>query len=149
MTVEVVDANGEPVPSATVTFQLPASGPGGVFGDGSASDVVVTGPDGRAAAGGVTWGKTPGTFALSVTASKGPARVAASYPHRILASLEQSPQAASARGRKKYLVILAGATAGAVAASLAVSRRQPAGSSGASGTPAASVSAPTITIGAP
>ncbi len=150
MTVEVVDASGEPVVAATVTFQLPASGPSGVFGNGSSSDVVVTGPDGRAAAGGVTWSKTPGAFVLRVTAAKGPARVSASFPHRVLVPLENSPHAAAAAGsRKKYLVILAGVAGGAVAAGLALSRRQPAGAAAAANTPAASVSAPVITVGAP
>jgi hypothetical protein len=151
MTVEVLGSGGEPVPGAAVTIQLPSSGPGGVFGNGSATDVVTTGPDGRASAGGVTWSRTPGAFDLRVTVARGPARVSAAFPHRILASLEGSPAGVAAgRSRKKYVAIIAGVAAGAVVAGLAAGRRS-AGGSAAPGTgePAVTVLAPSITVGAP
>jgi protocatechuate 3,4-dioxygenase beta subunit len=66
--VEVVDAFGDPVPGARVTFTAPTSGPRGAFG-GAATGTAVTNADGVATAPAFTAGTIPGTF--KVTASVG------------------------------------------------------------------------------
>src|SRR4051812_26332272 len=48
--VQVVDARGEPVTGAAVTFLLPASGPSATFADGGLSLTVQTDRRGTAAA---------------------------------------------------------------------------------------------------
>ncbi len=53
LVVEILDENGAPAQGATVSFRLPASGPGGSFSNGLTTDVVVSRPDGRAAASSV------------------------------------------------------------------------------------------------
>src|SRR5579863_1959384 len=40
--VRVVDSDGQPLPNVAVTFQVPATGAGGVFGDGHPSLSVMT-----------------------------------------------------------------------------------------------------------
>src|SRR5215831_17575343 len=51
--VQVLDARGEPVSGASVTFLLPASGPGGWFGENELSQTVQTDRRGMAATHGL------------------------------------------------------------------------------------------------
>src|SRR5579871_3044640 len=71
LTVQVSDENGKPVPGATVTFRLPATGASGEFFGGSRSESVATGPEGRASVWGVQWNRTPGDVEITVSAGKG------------------------------------------------------------------------------
>ena len=78
VTVLVRDDAGRPVEGATVSFSLPAQGPGGVFASGARTEIVQTSSDGRAAAWGMRWNRSPGEFEMRVTAMKGQARASTS-----------------------------------------------------------------------
>jgi len=71
--VEVRDENGKPVAGAQVIFQLPASGPGGVFYDWMRTQTVRTDELGRAVASGLTPNGVEGRFNIKVTAIAGQA----------------------------------------------------------------------------
>jgi len=152
MTIAVTDAGGSPVPGAVVSFQLPPSGPGGLFGNGLTTDVAITTADGRAAASAVRWNRVAGPADIRVTAAKGGLRASIVSQHRLLASVTEAngaPAAASMRhGRRKIVLIVAGLAAGSVAAGLAMGRRTAPGASPASSV-SLSVGTPTITVGGP
>jgi len=67
--VQVEDENRKPVAGAIVIFMLPQNGASGAFADGSQTFSVVTGPDGRAAARGITTNNVKGDMQIRVTAS--------------------------------------------------------------------------------
>jgi hypothetical protein len=67
--VQVVDAAGEPVSGAAVTFLLPASGPSGSFSDGGLSLTVPTDRRGMAAARGLKPNRLEGQFRIRATTS--------------------------------------------------------------------------------
>ena len=66
--VQVEDENKKPVAGATVVFQLPSSGPSGIFADGSTMLTVTTDENGRAAAL-LRPNTVSGDFQIKVTAS--------------------------------------------------------------------------------
>jgi hypothetical protein len=74
LTVLVTDETGKPVDMAAVSFRLPDEGASGTFGSGLRSEIVTTGPDGRATVWGMQWNKTPGPVEIRVTAIKEQAR---------------------------------------------------------------------------
>jgi hypothetical protein len=150
LTVEVIDETGKPVENAAVSFRLPASGPGGVFSSGLATDVAITGRDGRVALSKVRFNKTAGPFEIRVTAVKGQIR-AGTVIARQLASSEDARTASQAayrgpRKRLKVILLVAGAAAGSVAAGLALGRRS---STPVSSADSLSIGVPTVTIGTP
>src|SRR5438552_5609811 len=67
--VQVVDAAGEPVPGASVTFLLPASGPGASFGDSGLSLIVQADRRGMAIGRGLRPNRLEGQFRIRVTTS--------------------------------------------------------------------------------
>lgn len=67
--VEVLDGDNTPLPGATVTFFLPAVGPGGTFEGGLKSLTVQTNEMGRALARGLRPNQSTGQFEIRVTAS--------------------------------------------------------------------------------
>jgi len=71
--VEVRDQDGKPVAGAQVTFELPASGPGGVFYDWMRIQTVRTNERGQAPASGLTPNRVEGRFEIKVTAEAGQA----------------------------------------------------------------------------
>lgn len=71
--VEVRDENDKPVANAQVIFQLPASGPGGVFYDWMRTQTLRTDERGQAAASGFTPNDIEGRFNIKVTAIAGDA----------------------------------------------------------------------------
>jgi hypothetical protein len=71
--VEVRDENDKPVANAQVIFQLPASGPGGVFYDWMRTQTARTDERGQAAASGFTPNDVEGRFNIKVTAIAGDA----------------------------------------------------------------------------
>jgi hypothetical protein len=74
LTVLVTDEAGQPLDMAAVSFRLPDQGASGTFSSGLRTEVVTTGPDGRAAVWGMQWSKTPGTVEIHITAVKEQAR---------------------------------------------------------------------------
>lgn len=69
--VEVRDSNEAPVEGATVTFELPASGPGGVFSDGKTIYVSKSNFQGQAMSQGFQPNNQQGSFQIKVTAVLG------------------------------------------------------------------------------
>jgi hypothetical protein len=63
--VMVKDAFGNSVPSATVTFTAPSSGPSGTFSGGGTSATAATGASGTASAPTFTANGTPGRYAVT------------------------------------------------------------------------------------
>jgi len=154
--VEVTDGVRKPVEGAAVSFQLPAKGPGGLFPNGLTSDVVLTGPDGRAAVSGIRWNQTPGEVMIRVTAAKGDARAGLIVRLTLGAAVQQAVPAADpelppfkpSRRWLKITALLAGVGAGSTLAGLAIVKRQ--ASAPAAPTSAAPVvGTPIITIGGP
>jgi hypothetical protein len=74
LTVLVTDEAGQPLDMASVSFRLPDQGASGTFSSGLRTEVVTTGPDGRASVWGMQWSKTPGTVQIHITAVKEQAR---------------------------------------------------------------------------
>jgi hypothetical protein len=74
VTVLVTDEAGLPLDMASVSFRLPDQGASGTFNSGLRTEVVTTGPDGRASVWGMQWNKTPGTVQIRITAVKAQAR---------------------------------------------------------------------------
>jgi hypothetical protein len=74
LTVLVTDETGKPVDMAAVSFRLPDAGASGVFNSGSRTEIVTTGPDGRATVWGMQWNKTAGPVEIRITANKEQAR---------------------------------------------------------------------------
>jgi hypothetical protein len=74
LTVLVTDEAGKPVPGASVSFRLPDTGPSGLFATGLRTEVVTTGPDGRASVTGMQWNKAAGPMEIRITAVKDQAR---------------------------------------------------------------------------
>lgn len=70
LTVEVTDATGHPVSGARVSFQVPEEGPGGLFASGLRTDIAITDSNGRATEHGLQLNRTPGSFAIRITAAK-------------------------------------------------------------------------------
>lgn len=66
--IEVRDANDFPVAGATVTFELPSSGPGASFEGGRLQYSSVTGSRGQATAAAMTPNDIEGLFSIRVTA---------------------------------------------------------------------------------
>ncbi len=69
--VEIRDDNDKPVAGAEVVFQLPVSGPGGVFNGWMRTQTTRTDAQGRAAATGMTPNDEEGRFNIKVTAHDG------------------------------------------------------------------------------
>jgi hypothetical protein len=120
LTVLVTDENGKPVANAAVSFRLPDEGPSGVFNSGLKTEVVTTGPDGRAAVWGMQWNKLPGPVEIRVTAVKDQARAGLISTQYLSDSV--APKAggegvftASHKGRAKWVLIAAGVGGGAAA----------------------------------
>lgn len=67
--VSVLGVDGSPLADATVTYQLPERGPGGVFANGARSVTMMTREDGVAKAVGFEPNDMTGQFEIRVTAS--------------------------------------------------------------------------------
>src|SRR5258706_7127832 len=96
LTVLVTDETGRPVEGATVSFTLPAEGPGGVFSTGGRTEIAATHADGRAAVWGMQWNRTAGAFEIRITAVKGQARAGVVSSQ----SLSNAPEARDATAGK-------------------------------------------------
>ena len=151
VTVLVTDETGRPVEGATVSFTLPAEGPGGVFSTGGRTEIAATRADGRAAVWGMQWNRTAGSFEIRITAVKGQARAGVVSSQ----SLSNAPEARdagagkvrAARGGHKLLwisLVVAGAAAAGVAG---VAARKPSGATAASSVTPLKIGTPTISLG--
>lgn len=153
LAVLITDETGRPVEDATVSFSLPADGPGGVFSSGSRTEIATTHGDGRAAVWGMQWNHTAGPFEIRITAVKGPAR-AGTVSSQSLSDAPEIKGAAPAKtraglGSHKLLwisLVVAGAAAAGVAGVAAGKAAAPAA---ASSVTALQIGTPTITLGHP
>lgn len=66
--IEVRDENDNPLEGVTVTFELPASGPGGIFPGGQPSQIGVTNRQGQVSTRGFVPNDRPGEFEILVRA---------------------------------------------------------------------------------
>jgi hypothetical protein len=139
--VQVLSDSGEPLPHATVSFLLPATGASATFGDRGLSTTVETDSHGRALGRGLVPNRVAGQFHIRVTASwQGGAANAT------IQQTNAEPAAKSARSKWIIAgVVAAGAAGGAIAAlgGGKSSSNTPAASTGATG------AAVTITPGTP
>ncbi len=141
-TVQVVDETGRPVADATVTFRLPAEGATGSFPNGLQTEVMRTGPDGRATVREVRWNRISGPVRIRVIAAKNGARAGAVFELRLVNGPAPTASHTSlVRSRPRWWKIGA-AAGGAAAVGLAVAwaRRD---------TRAVPVSPPPVRIGTP
>jgi hypothetical protein len=152
VTVLVTDEAGLPLDMASVSFRLPDQGASGTFSSGLRTEVVTTGPDGRASVWGMQWNKTAGTIQIHITAVKEQARtgiVSTQYLSDALAAKAggEGVFTASHSGGHKWLWIaaIAGVAAGGAAFALLRSKGTPSPTA----TTGPSVGAPSITIGQP
>ena len=134
--IQVLHEDGEPIGGASVSFQLPDSGPGGSFADNSKMLTVQTDFKGIAVAHGLKPNDQAGRFQIRVTAS-----YHGQTANAVVSQINAAPAEAK-KGNGKLLLILAliggGAAAGAAAAL---------GHKGSSGTPVASgVTTPPATV---
>jgi len=152
ITVLVTDEAGLPLDMASVSFRLPDQGASGTFSSGLRTEVVTTGPDGRASVWGMQWNKTAGTIQIHITAVKEQARtgiVSTQYLSDALAAKAggEGVFTASHSGGHKWLWIaaIAGVAAGGAAFALLRSKGTPSPTA----TTGLSVGAPSITVGQP
>jgi hypothetical protein len=111
--VQVLDTKGEPVSGASVTFLLPASGPGGWFGENDLSQTVQTDRRGMAATHGLKPNRLEGQFRIRVTTSLQGEGAAATL---VQTNAEPVVKSKNSRWIVIAVVVGAAATGGAVAA---------------------------------
>jgi hypothetical protein len=138
--VRVLGPGGEPLPGATVTFLLPATGASGTFIDSGLSLTVQTDNQGRAVGRGLRPNGVEGRFQIRVTASWRNSGAAA-----IIA--QTNAGAATKSGHTKWIVI-AGVVAG-VAAAGGVAATHGGHSTTAAAVPSGSISAGDPSVGPP
>ncbi len=151
LTVLVTDETGRPVEGATVSFTLPAEGPGGVFSTGGRTEIAATHADGRAAVWGMLWNRTAGPFEIRITAVKGQARAGVVSSQ----SLSNAPEARAAvpertlaaRGGHKLLWISLVVAGAAVAGVAGVAARKSGAVAASSVTTPLKIGTPTISLG--
>lgn len=153
----ITDEAGAPVDGATVSFRLPDGAPSGRFSNGLHTEIVTTSHDGRAAAFGVQWDRTPGAVQIRITAAKGAARAGTIVSLELSVSESTSGDALSVRrpsargssgSRGKWVLatlVIAGAAAGGLMAGLNHAGKR----ASAPASPTVQIGPPVITIGAP
>jgi len=154
LTVLVTDESGRPLDMASVSFRLPDQGATGTFSSGLRTEVVTTGPDGRASVWGMQWNKTSGTVEIHITAVKEQARAGIVSTQYLNDSVTPTAGGegvfkASHGGHKWiWIVAIAGLAAGGGYAGYALTRQ---GSSTSSNPAVAglSIGAPSIIVGHP
>ncbi len=151
LSVLVTDEIGRPVEGAAVTFRLPEEGPGGVFANGLKTEVMRTGPDGRATVQEIRWNRIVGPVRIRVTAVQGEAR-AGTIVHQYISPSAPARDAAKAlrysSGRR--WVKLAAVAAGAAALGFTIGyARDSRGASVATPVPPVRIGTPVIVVGRP
>ena len=138
--IQVLHEDNEPAVGASVSFQLPDSGPGGSFADNARILTVQTDDKGHAVAHGLKPNATAGRFQIRVTASYHGQSASA-----VVAQINAEPAEAK-KGNGKMLLILA--IAGGAAAAGAAAALGHKGSSSGTGV-AVGVTTPPATVLAP
>ena len=153
LTVLVTDETGKPLEHAAVSFRLPEEGPGGVFSSGLRTEVVTTGPDGRATVWGMQWNKTAGPVEIRITAVKDQARagiISTQYLSDALVPKAGGEGVFTAphKSHTKWILIAAVAAGGA-AVGLAFGRSNGSQAGVASGPAGVMIGNPSINVGHP
>lgn len=144
--VEIRDEADKPLAGAEVVFQLPWTGPGGVFYDWLKIHTVRTGTDGRAAARGLTPNDEEGRFNIKVTATHG-MRTASAVIAQSNVRTSGNGAAVNGRSRKRLWTTVAIIGAGVLAGGIYAATRD---DNGSSSTAAPIVIAPgPIAVGGP
>ena len=154
LTVLVTDESGKPVEHAAVSFRLPEGGSGGVFSSGLRTEVVATGPDGRATVAGMQWNRTSGPVQIRITAIKDQARagiISTQYLSDDAVALKPGGEGsftAPHKGRTMWVLVAVAAVAGGAAAGfmLTHSRSSPSATTAPAGV---SIGTPSIIVGHP
>lgn len=152
LTVLVTDETGKPVNMAAVSFRLPDDGATGTFSSGLRSEIVTTGPDGRATVWGMQWNKTPGPVEIRITAIKDTARagvISTQYLSDSVAPKSGGEGVFRASHGHKWLWLAAIAGAAGAGAAFAFSKGSSAPASTTSPVTGLSIGSPSITVGHP
>ncbi len=152
ITVLVTDEAGKPVNMASVSFRLPDQGATGTFSSGLRTELVTTGPDGRASVWGMKWNNTTGPVQVRITAVKDQARagiISTQYisEHAALTAGGQGEFKASHGGHKWIWFAVAAAAAGGAAFALLRSRSS--SNSTTTADSGISIGAPTVIVSQP
>jgi hypothetical protein len=115
--VEVQDANGKPIPKATVTLRSPATGPSVTFFGASRVSTLTTDDQGRARAAGMMPNSEEGTFDIEVEASFNNMTANTTITQTNAVAPGDPTPKKKGIGWRLLAVIGAGAVAGVVAAS--------------------------------
>ena len=166
--VRVTDEIGAPVAGAAVSFRLPEDGVTGTFQNGLKTDLVLSGPDGRAVSPNVAWGPLAGPVRLRVTAAIGEARAGVMVPVYVSADNVVVAGASSSTGsmiapqqrfdpapapklkkKRDWVKWVVAAAAGIGAAAVMTLVRNPTrtGSTASPDSPSISIGQPTISVG--
>ncbi len=113
--VQILDASGEPLRNATVSFLLPSSGASGTFGESGLSLTVQTDERGMAVGRGLVPNRLEGQFRIRATASWRGESASATLT-------QTNAEAASTSSRSKWIAILAAAGGAAVGGIVLASR---------------------------
>jgi hypothetical protein len=151
VTIQITDETGKPIDGATVSFRLPDDGPSGTFANGSKTEIATTKPDGRAAAWGMQWNRTPGLVELRITAVKGQTRagiVCSQYLTSGADATAKSGAGSVGAGTHKWLWIVVG-VAGAAGGALAAAAVGGKASTAPTSIPGVQIGTPTIILGHP
>jgi hypothetical protein len=108
--IRVEDANKQGVAGAVVTFLLPGTGAGAVFGDGGNSLTLTTDDRGEAVARGLHANHIAGTFQIRISASGGGRMASAS-----ISQTNVDPGSHTSSRKIALIAILGGAAAGGAA----------------------------------
>jgi len=149
--VLITDETGRPVEGAAVSFRLPEEGAGGVFSNGLKTEVMRTGPDGRATVREIRWNRVSGPVRIRVTAVKDQARAGALISQFVSPNAPRSDHGTSMTrsGRSRWLkVALVAGTAAAAGFTAGYLRRGPPAAQTAQ-VPPVKIGSPVITIGRP
>ena len=141
--IEVRDAKEAAIEGASVTFFLPAQGPGGVFGNGTNTMTATTDRDGRAIARSIRYSKQTGRFEIRVIASYKGQTATAIVHQTTVAGMSTSGGGGSS---KKIWIIVAVGAAAAIGGAIAATHGG--GSSSSSSGPIV-ITAGTPTVGGP
>lgn len=141
LTVQITTDTGQPVPGATVTFQMPESGPGGVFASGLRTEVLTTDAQGRASVRRMRFNRVTGPFEIRILAVKDDVR-AGTIARQFISD---AGKAAARRPRARWLFLTA-VGAGVAAGVLAGGRGETAPTPH---TPALSIGTPSVAVTRP
>jgi hypothetical protein len=110
LTVEITDEVGRPVSGGVVSLKLPDDGPSGVFANGMATEILVTGSDGRATTTPIRWNRIPGAVQIRVTAVRDRLRAGTVITQNLSdpgtkIPVPDEPSVARSSGRSKWMKI--------------------------------------------